>query len=200
MKVLRIAEKTYYNWKNQKRPIVAFLEEYFTEKDLVELIESGKIEKLEIIKKFSADELKERLASNKSHVSDETLHLFPELNGRKTQVEQFFEGHPELINNFLRSSRLDGFPSIDKPALKDQLITNLKRFASQSDDMTEILNRLKGRDLHPLEISIVEAKDQLCSILQTKQNDTLANFVNDYISNYEAYLLLACPGEFIAQK
>ncbi|MEA3373705.1 MAG: hypothetical protein U9Q62_08460 [Campylobacterota bacterium] len=78
MKVLDIAEKTYYNWKRQKRPIIVLLEEYFTKGDLEEYFQTGKIEKLEIIKKFRTEELREKLTLNEAHVSGETLRLFSE--------------------------------------------------------------------------------------------------------------------------
>lgn len=46
-KILDISDKTYYNWKNQYRPIISLLEKYFTTKDLEEFIETGKISRIE---------------------------------------------------------------------------------------------------------------------------------------------------------
>ncbi len=42
-KILSIADKSYYNYKKQERPIISLLEKYFTEKDLKEFIETGEI-------------------------------------------------------------------------------------------------------------------------------------------------------------
>ena len=60
LKILDIADKTYYNWKNEKKPIINLLEKYFTKEDLQEFIETSKIEKqerlnelLEIEKKYN---------------------------------------------------------------------------------------------------------------------------------------------------
>lgn len=46
-KILSIADKTYYNWKNEERPIIALLEKYFTAEDLNEFLEVGSIKRLE---------------------------------------------------------------------------------------------------------------------------------------------------------
>lgn len=49
-KILDIADKTYYNWKNQNRPIINFLENNFTEKDMREFLETGEIQKFKSFK------------------------------------------------------------------------------------------------------------------------------------------------------
>ena len=46
-RILDIADKTYYNWKNENRPIIALLEKYFTTEDLEEFLETGIMQKLE---------------------------------------------------------------------------------------------------------------------------------------------------------
>jgi hypothetical protein len=40
---------TFYNWQREKRPIIQFLEKYFTKEDLEEFLQTGKIQKLEEI-------------------------------------------------------------------------------------------------------------------------------------------------------
>lgn len=45
--ILDIADKTYYNWKNQDRPIIRLLEKYFLKTDLEEFLKSGKITRFE---------------------------------------------------------------------------------------------------------------------------------------------------------
>jgi len=62
--LLEIGVKSYYVWKNKTHPtIVAFLEKYFKEEEIKELIETGEIKKLEIIKDKTADELAELVKS-----------------------------------------------------------------------------------------------------------------------------------------
>jgi len=45
-KLLGISTASYYRWK-EERPIIAFLEKYFSEKDLEEFLSTGKMTKLE---------------------------------------------------------------------------------------------------------------------------------------------------------
>jgi len=45
--ILSIADKTYYNWKKEKRPIMSFLEKYFTQEEIEEFLETGVIHRLE---------------------------------------------------------------------------------------------------------------------------------------------------------
>lgn len=40
-------EKSYYRWKEEKRPIILLLEKYFSKEDLQEFIDTQKIELLE---------------------------------------------------------------------------------------------------------------------------------------------------------
>ncbi len=57
LKILDIADKTYYNWKNEKKPIINLLEKYFTKEDLQEFTETGKIQKQELVKDLTVDDL-----------------------------------------------------------------------------------------------------------------------------------------------
>ncbi|WP_323585428.1 hypothetical protein [Aliarcobacter butzleri] len=52
LKILDIADKTYYNWKNENRPIINLLEKYHTKDELQEFLETGKIEKQERLKEL----------------------------------------------------------------------------------------------------------------------------------------------------
>lgn len=46
-KLLGCTLASYYNWDNQKRPIISLLEKYFTQKELEEFLETGSIIKME---------------------------------------------------------------------------------------------------------------------------------------------------------
>ena len=48
---------TYYNWKREKRPIIELLK-YFTKEELEEYLETDKIEKFEILKDKTTEEIK----------------------------------------------------------------------------------------------------------------------------------------------
>lgn len=47
LKLLDVSDKTFYNWKKEKRPILELLEKYFTKEDLEEFLETEKITKFE---------------------------------------------------------------------------------------------------------------------------------------------------------
>ena len=47
VKMLGNTDKSYYRWKEEGRPIIAFLEKYFNEEDLKEFLETGEISRLE---------------------------------------------------------------------------------------------------------------------------------------------------------
>jgi len=43
---------SYYNWANDKRLVIAFIEKYFTKEDLEEFLETGTIQELDDYKEF----------------------------------------------------------------------------------------------------------------------------------------------------
>jgi len=45
--MLGVSKNSYWNYKKQQRPIILFLEKYFTEDDLEEFLTTGKMTKLE---------------------------------------------------------------------------------------------------------------------------------------------------------
>lgn len=63
-KVLDIADKTYYNWKKEQRPIISLIEKYFTKEELEEFLKTGKVERLDVISGCSTNELKTLLANS----------------------------------------------------------------------------------------------------------------------------------------
>jgi hypothetical protein len=58
------SQNTYYQWKKQNRPIIKLLEKYFSKEELEEYLNTGKVEKLELIRNFSTEELRNRLVPN----------------------------------------------------------------------------------------------------------------------------------------
>ncbi len=51
------SRNTFFVWKREKRPIISLLEQYFTKEDLQEFIETGKIQKQELVKDLTVDDL-----------------------------------------------------------------------------------------------------------------------------------------------
>lgn len=47
MKIICCSVATYYLWKRNKRPVIELLEKYFSNEELIEFLETGKINKME---------------------------------------------------------------------------------------------------------------------------------------------------------
>lgn len=75
---------TYYRWKENldKRPIISLLQKYFTEQDLQEFLETGEISKLEILNKFTTNELKD------IHQNKKKIKTFLEIDILEKKVNQ----------------------------------------------------------------------------------------------------------------
>jgi len=52
IKLLGVSKNSYWNYKKQDRPIITFLEKYFTEEEIVEFLDTGSMQKLEDTNKF----------------------------------------------------------------------------------------------------------------------------------------------------
>ncbi len=73
-KFYETTEATYYRHKKQNRPVIMFIEKYFTEDDLIEFLETGKISKLE--SKTLDDHFKQLiLEDHMLHNAAHKLHL-----------------------------------------------------------------------------------------------------------------------------
>lgn len=69
--LLALVKKSFYRWR-EDRKIFKLLEKYFTDEDIKDFLENNKIEKLDLIKDISINELKEliNLKNNQSIVEE----------------------------------------------------------------------------------------------------------------------------------
>ena len=58
--LLGISEKSFYRWRGERK-IFSLLEKYFTNNDLQDFLENDRIEKLELIKDKTTDDIKKLL-------------------------------------------------------------------------------------------------------------------------------------------
>lgn len=65
------SQGTYYKWKKENRPIIKLLNDYFSNDELLEYIELGKIKKLELIKHLTVEELQNKLNNQKIEAYNE---------------------------------------------------------------------------------------------------------------------------------
>ena len=71
-KLFEISRPTYYKWKREKKPIITFIEKYFSDEEMQEFLKFGSIEQLDICKNkapdffnkihFKIDSLEKRIA------------------------------------------------------------------------------------------------------------------------------------------
>jgi len=66
-KILDIADRTYYNWKSEGRPIIGLLEKYFTNEDLEEYLKTGAISRLEKLDNLDSELLERHIAYELKH-------------------------------------------------------------------------------------------------------------------------------------
>ncbi|WP_152058237.1 hypothetical protein, partial [Aliarcobacter butzleri] len=59
------SSQTYFNWKKEidKRPIILLIEKYFSKEELEIFLKTNKIEKLELIKNYTFEELENKLCN-----------------------------------------------------------------------------------------------------------------------------------------
>lgn len=80
------SEGAYYKWKREKRPIIALLEKYHNKEELQEFLETGKIEKQELIKDLSLNDLTNLKEMKKQFILDEINKKQQEIEELKTQL------------------------------------------------------------------------------------------------------------------
>jgi len=57
-KLFAVTPRAITNWKKDKKPILLFLEKYFKEEDILEFLNSNKINKMELMLLVEEEELK----------------------------------------------------------------------------------------------------------------------------------------------
>lgn len=74
--LMGITVRSYSNWAKEERPIISFLEKgYLNKNELQEFLDTGKIKKLDLIKKYSFEELQEKLTNQQNIVNNEELMI-----------------------------------------------------------------------------------------------------------------------------
>lgn len=135
----------------------------------------------------------------------------------KRPVVDFFQKYQDLIETFLEKGHIDKletFSYIQDPIFEDYVITNLKsvkninrNFLNLWSPSREFLTRnLKKFNISQEDFSANEAKEKLIKFLsdaelsmfadsKNKQKEAI-EFVQNNISNIEAYILLKYPEKF----
>lgn len=92
--LLDIAPRTYYLWKKEGRPIIGFLEKYFTSHDLKEFLQTQSITKMEAINYFLYEQ------------SESFFDFYKKIDGTSNAWRIF---HLELASDKLRYDDVEDF-------------------------------------------------------------------------------------------
>lgn len=81
IKMLGVSKNSYWNYKKQSRPIISFLEKYFTAKELEEFMKTGNIRRLD----------ENNISNKKLEMYENTLENHA-LYSAKYKINNFFKG------------------------------------------------------------------------------------------------------------
>lgn len=171
-KLFGFSTQTYFNWKKEleKRPILSLVEQYITKTEILEYLESGKIERLEKLTVLSNIELENELLEK--HIAYELRH-------------KLYLDTASSFGNWL--GHVVGMPVIHK-ALEEIS----KSDYSKEDTKEKILNQIKGMELSGLFNKIFEkANKNVASRYIDKNLSELECYVwvkhNDIVTSYNKY-------------
>jgi hypothetical protein len=139
-KLFGFSTQTYFNWKKEleKRPILSLIEKYITKTEILEYIESGKIERLEKLSILSNVELENELLEK--HIAYELRH-------------KLYLDTASTFGNWL--GHVVGMPVIHK-ALEEIGKGEYTKF----DTKEKILNQIKGMELSGLFNKVFEKQNK----------------------------------------
>jgi len=156
-KFFAFTRQAYYKWRREDRPIVQFVEKYLSDQDVEEFLETGKIEKFDLVKNFSVDELKEKLFGVKSEIKKPQYNisnlltkvsllsnsqieaLIYYLKKLKKRNSKFNKENLKLINDSFISQLLNVFVELKLNHLyfdkndKEKLLLWLDKFLDRND-------------------------------------------------------------------
>ena len=125
-KLLGISEKSFYRWK-EERLIFKLLEKYFTDKELEEFLNTGKIKRFEI-------------AQNNDYLLNKSIKLYKMVNFKLTPLARkfFFE---ELKN--LKSYKIEDVSNIIFYSIKDEDLDSNRDYMNGISKISIRLDLLK---------------------------------------------------------
>lgn len=79
--------QTWSKWKKEERPIVRLLEDNFENEEIEEFLLTGKIQKYELIKDFSKEQIENLLSNNKrNQIENQIAQKIQEIEELKKQL------------------------------------------------------------------------------------------------------------------
>lgn len=120
VKILGVSKNSYWNYKNQQRPIIFLLEKYFTKEDLEEFLETGKISKFETNAEYSHD-----LDLTKSLIIDNAVYSAKEKLRNLNFDFIYNKGAIDILKEIVASMETD---QLNLENAKDVLFTLIKGY------------------------------------------------------------------------
>lgn len=180
-KMMNTTRQSYYNWKKTK-PIILFLENNFTKEELEEYLSTNKIQKLELIKDYTLNELSYIINEHKKNKEEINTTIL------KMKLHQFnrisllyllfiFKKHQEIQNS------VDLLNFIDKNTrTADTIWGKIVKFASNFNITVIDSDNISGQ-MHVQDFSLY-CKE----ILNDLERDYLLKHKNEF---YDTVLLIA---------
>ncbi len=108
--LFKFTPKTLYNWRQESRPAIEFIEKYFSEEDIQEFLQTNKMKKLENIERYAQyekrimDEIRNIVTSENRDFDPLYVYQFIEVIGEKysSLKEKYKEAQEK--ENFTASS------------------------------------------------------------------------------------------------
>ena len=166
VKLLEVSPKTVYNYEKEERKIIVLLKKYFTDKDIVEFLEFGRITKCE-----NAVQHQDKTDFLQQYLIDHAIY------SAKRELIRLFE------------SNWKDAAVWNKPA-KDILIEILGRIDKHDESYT--IENAKGRLIDKIEEAEI---NWLKNPLKASRKDLLSSFIKKHFSKIEIYAMIKYPEE-----
>lgn len=85
-KLLSFTESTIFKWKKENRPILNLLQNYFTNEEIKEFLETGKVLKQEVVKNLSIEDINNIKSLKNEMIFDEIKRTKERLKYLESQI------------------------------------------------------------------------------------------------------------------
>lgn len=165
--LLGVSKNSYWNYKKQDRPIIAFLEKYFSKEEIEEFLETGSMQKLE-----NQNALLSRIDLHEKLLADHALY------SAKEKLQKLLDG------NFIDRA-------IYTKGAKGILVDVLERI--DSNDASYTIENAKQR----LMDAVANSEVSWFSLKNPQKQKLLSSILNKHLSDIEAYAIIKNPKEVL---
>jgi len=163
--LLGVSKNSYWNYKKQDRPIIAFLEKYFSKEEIEEFLETGSMQKLE-----------------NQNASLEKIDLY-----EKLLVDHALYSAKEKLQKLLDGNFIDR--AIYTKGAKGILVDVLEQIDPNDDSYT--IENAKQRLLD----AVMGSEVSWLSLKNPQKQKLLSSILSKHLSNIEAYAIVKNPKE-----